>query len=1618
MAEHMFLFPSPVKKKHRPFTNYSKCIICQKDNYEDVLNNIQPDSFKGISQIIETHPDEVSIRLEPEIQCQQSFFKQIPKWHRKCRSRWTTQWNADSQFLTESSESSETFTRASIKSFDYKTKCVICDHEKLTGKHRHEKLRNVEYGSMPQTLYNKALELGDTDILFRIQDDVGKSVDMWAYEIKYHKTCYDRYRCKQSLVSQTKSDPYTLAFEKLLSEIEEPLELGKVFRVSVLRDFYRLHLKTFNLDDDRASQYRTSSLKIRLQKHFGADILFIPQRGALSEIVCRANITAAKLVQSLGEMQKNIEEHYIPVIDDNTGLESTETSNDISEDVKSIYRLACKIRSEMKEMHDNFKQEQAENWNVSYEQVLQIVPPSLYNLTAFLLSDIANFDNLNSDGRVILQDDKGSFSKLDTHERVLNLVQNILFSSVGLRTPQHVSLAIYVYHKTKSKDLITVLNRLGLCISYTDLQRILTTVACDVVQETKDGKEYIPPNIIPGQFVQYAIDNLDFQECTLDGSSMHVTSMVMYQSEGDINTELLKGGSMCAVPIKIKRRSGLSPIRPDLQLTGRIKTLKRTMHSGSRPNLDWLLKQSENSDSYNLNRSLVMARICPTKLLEVDIDCPTWKVFYASIEQRGRPITKIGYCPFLNSPPTDPNVVREALYLCMKASRQLGQEYTVVTQDEAVYEISYTLRRQCPEMFSNVILRLGGFHLLMNYLGAVGKIMAATGLKDLFVEGKLLLDGTANKVLNGKSYYQGLNAHLRVYEVLQELLWNAFEEWCINVKKETINIRHLEPYIEQLGNALEDGHGDTAHKVLTQLVKFFPRVNDLNDEFQRSREEYPTHQLWMQYIGMVDALLQFIHAERAAIWSEHLSASSKMAIFIAAADHNKYVKAIVSYLEEMRNLPQTAPDVQLEFEKGNFTVKRCSGEFNCVWTDMALECSQNCDAKGRSGQAGLKGVTMKPSAREKWFLTLPFTASVSSALKSMVHTDNAETLHHEDNQATKRRENKSRNYLIHLFSNQEITNPFTYNQTRDLINISSGLKATNEIQKDLLSVQEKGRRALQEYIDMEKFIKVGLHTFEELEKTKPIDKSKQRRKELTTEMTVLKRTLLDDDLGNMTPKFKKLMQYELSEHPPSISEVDARTQKIVLRQGNKATLLGFLKARVGYEQWPVDIAESNVKTGIVVDAMGFIHTNKPSPRECSEHFAARLLTHLVKSTICTEMHVIADRYDGIHTLSNTDGTPVCLKEASGCRDHRKASQKEYQISEAQDISKNWEDILQNSESKANLIRFLFKIWSESQSKLPQGLKLTLAGGFEGREEVRSLTHEMGNVLVPELFSVHEEADTRLFIHVAACVMNGCSRVIIRASDTDIAVIGLYMYQRLFNIGLRELYIQTREYFIPLHEIVEALGPNDCKMMPFLHAVSGCDTNGFFYGKGKSSFLKAAMDPELSSQLGKICNDLEHHDAITDELIQKALKVGTALISAVYKGHTGTDLHTIRCQLYARKADIKLMPPTKNVFKEHILRAMYQTTVWVRSCEKFPNLPDLFSFGWEIADGRVKPVLMKGSPFPESLKKTLFCSCKKGCSWNCPCSKLGASCDTACFCKGLPDSCTRAQLVADNDEPDV
>ena len=96
-----------------------------------------------------------------------------------------------------------------------------------------------------------------------------------------------------------------------------------------------------------------------------------------------------------------------------------------------------------------------------------------------------------------------------------------------IRTPKHVELGITVHHLMGSKQLVILLNKMGHCCSYNDVELITTSLAREISARLEQHGAIVPSNLSPGVFVQFAADNKDLNEDTPDGKhTTHATTMV------------------------------------------------------------------------------------------------------------------------------------------------------------------------------------------------------------------------------------------------------------------------------------------------------------------------------------------------------------------------------------------------------------------------------------------------------------------------------------------------------------------------------------------------------------------------------------------------------------------------------------------------------------------------------------------------------------------------------------------------------------------------------------------------------------------------------------------------------------------------------------------------------------------------------------------------------------------------------------------------------------------------------------------------------------------------------------------------------------------------------------
>ena len=186
-----------------------------------------------------------------------------------------------------------------------------------------------------------------------------------------------------------------------------------------------------------------------------------------------------------------------------------------------MYSTAIKIRSEIKAIPSlsNIR-------DISENLAAKMVPDSLYLLFQLILNgEDANQDTIEEHEK---QADNNSINRA-----FFSIGQDVVFQASKRRksTPKHVGIALAVHQAARSKSNVQMLHAAGHCISYDVLQRIDTGLAQEQIERFQaNDNTPIPENLVNGQFLQFAADNIDILEETLDGKgTFHATQMAVFQ---------------------------------------------------------------------------------------------------------------------------------------------------------------------------------------------------------------------------------------------------------------------------------------------------------------------------------------------------------------------------------------------------------------------------------------------------------------------------------------------------------------------------------------------------------------------------------------------------------------------------------------------------------------------------------------------------------------------------------------------------------------------------------------------------------------------------------------------------------------------------------------------------------------------------------------------------------------------------------------------------------------------------------------------------------------------------------------------------------------------------------
>ena len=495
--------------------------------------------------------------------------------------------------------------------------------------------------------------------------------------------------------------------------------------------------------------------------------------------------------------------------------------------------------------------------------------------------------------------------------------------------------------------------------------------------------------IAAGSFSQWSADNVDHNVKTIDGKgSLHGMGIVLSTTGG------VSQGPLPQIP-RQKRVNANEVVK-----------------NKSIPLLDYL--PSDRNSISNLKLLKLKELQAPVDLIpdtytdllwhakyfhRTDVPRPAWNGYMQDISKGTFPgQSVINMLPIIDLDPTNMTCIFSTLLFITEQATKLGINTPVVTFDQPLWLKATEI---ITDKSMSMVLLLGGFHMLMSFMGSIGTIMENSGLSTVLetiygsVSVKHMLTGKAIAMsLRGNFIVESaLMAHLLSIILPQEkasvnepneilddnldmsILATPLQENTVDMNFEEMSddVAESPPvYVtdENVGN--DDNMDLTAAKPFfcegdedTVTIEDMEKLKCLLDGVERDFEnglqllsqsavfdkfttiirnlkdklgkDSRTAKLWIQYLDYIQVVKNFIRGERTGNWSLHLQSVSKMLNLFAATGHIHYAKCARLYLQQMLALEIQYPWVHAKFQEGYHTVRRSSRYWAGLWTDLIIE---------------------------------------------------------------------------------------------------------------------------------------------------------------------------------------------------------------------------------------------------------------------------------------------------------------------------------------------------------------------------------------------------------------------------------------------------------------------------------------------------------------------------------------------------------------------------------------------------------------------------------------------------------------------------------------------------------
>ena len=359
---------------------------------------------------------------------------------------------------------------------------------------------------------------------------------------------------------------------------------------------------------------------------------------------------------------------------------------------------------------------------------------------------------------------------------------------------------------------------------------------------------------------------------------------------------------------------------------------------------------------------------------------PSWTGFQILVTNNVLTLkTSVGYMQSIDSPATDITTIFQVMCRALKIKDTLKLPEIVCVFDQAIFAKAAEIKWRQPEIFQDVLIMLGIFHLIMMYMGILSKRFKDAGLFDILVQGSVLAEASCESALSGKMYNRGVRAYKLMYEALLNELIESME--CD--QSDTV----IPIFDADVLNA------DSFEEFLStdMFLTFETRFSSMIDNFSEQTDTNVLRRFWLSYIEMAELLLNTLYATRTGDWDLYLQCIRDIIPYTFAYDNYNYARYLSPMLGTMLGLEESHPYTYENFKQGYFTAQLTEGQqFSRVEPDKVIEMTLNKDCKSGGGTTGF---TQNSGAVHRWELNATYRAGLRRCLHEHTSYQQASSKH-------------------------------------------------------------------------------------------------------------------------------------------------------------------------------------------------------------------------------------------------------------------------------------------------------------------------------------------------------------------------------------------------------------------------------------------------------------------------------------------------------------------------------------------------------------------------------------------------------------------------------------------------